>query len=251
MKGRIRPGAAPPDAAGAILNPQRGAVGEARLAVYADGYQARIRESLQELYEAVRQVLGQAAFGELARAYASAHRSRDYNLLLAGRDLPEFLNGWPRTRELPFLPDLARLEWAVCQAFHATDGPALDASRPAALPPEAWPRIRLALQPSVRLVASDWPVLEIWAARSQPRETIAIDLKGRPQRVLVHRQGLRVRCEAIAPAPFALLEALRDGEPLERACAKLAQTPADPAVIQAWFAGWMRAGLFAELQLGA
>ncbi len=92
MASRIRPqvDTAPVDD-GLVVNPQRGTPGVERLAVYAGGYVARTRDALAQMYEAVRHVVGEHVFAELARRYAARHLSHDYNLNLRGRHLPEFL----------------------------------------------------------------------------------------------------------------------------------------------------------------
>jgi hypothetical protein len=202
----------------AFLNPQRGVAGTARLAVYAEGLIARTRQALAEVYAAVHHVLGERAFTELARAYAHDRASADYNLSCVGRDLPEFLRAWPRTQRLPFLPDVAQLEWRVNQAFHAVEQPPQDPRDLHSLSREQWGQARLIFQPSVSAVASDWPILDIWAARATPRGQINIDLVNRPQRVLIFRQGLEVRCELLDWLQHALLAGLLAGRPLEAVC---------------------------------
>ena len=242
MKSRIRSAqAGPSSGAEELFNTQRGTPPGERLSVYAEGYLARTREALAEVYEAVDFVLGEQGFTDLARAYAARQPSRDYNLSFAGRALPEFLAGSLLAQRLPFLPDLARLEWLVCQAFHAFEHPPLEPSRLAALPPDAWDRLRLTFQPSVGVVASAWPVRDIWAARREPRGTVNLEIAGRPQRVLVFRRGLDVRCELLEEPEWLLLERLVAGRALGEACQALNQ--AGPPAVQAWFARWMGEGL--------
>ena len=158
MKSRIRPGGPASGApAETLLNRQRGVAPDERLAVYAGGYLARTQDALAEVYEAVRQVLGEQSFTALAASYAARYPSREYNLSFAGRHLPELLAEPPYASRLPFLPDLARLEWTVCQAFHAFEAPPLDPAKLAAVPSDLWGRLRVRFQPSVGLVESRWP----------------------------------------------------------------------------------------------
>ena len=252
VKSRVRPdGDAPSGAPLDILNPQRGTPGAERLAVYAGGYVARIRQALAEAYEAVRHVVGARAFTELARGYAGRHPSQHYNLSLAGRHLPAFLAEWPLTLTLPFLPDLARLEWAVRQAFHAFEAPPLDPRRFARLPLEDWGRARVVFQPSVGLIASAWPILDIWAARTRQRSAIDIELVNRPQRILVFRQQLEVRCELLDERRYALLAGLLAGRPLGTACGELAVQAGHeaPLPVTDWFAGWAARGLIIDCEV--
>ena len=242
MAARIAPGARAAAHGGEVrLNAQRGTPGEERLAVYAGGYAARMREALAEVYEAVRHVLGDRAFAELAQAYAAQPPSGDYNLTFAARGLPGFLAKHPLSERLPFLPDLARLEWLVCLAFHAFEQPPMEWSALSGRPLEAWSRTRLRFQPSVGVAASAWPVLDLWQARRQPRAAIDLPVAGRPQAVLVFRRGLEVRCALVDPEQRALLSRLLEGCPLGEACAAVAQPERLP--LQQWFARWAADGL--------
>jgi len=249
MKSRIAPRAAVhgtqlPEP---LLNPQGGVDGVERLSVYAEGYVERTRQALEEVYEAIRHLLGARRFAQLSRAYAETVPSRTYNLSRRGEALPEFLAGHPLTREFPFLPDLARLEWRVNQAFHAAEQPPMDSTRLSAFSLDAWQRMRLIFQPSVSLVASDWPILDLWDARTRPVAEVSLELIDRPQRVLVFRAGVQVRCELLGDPPFHLMDALLSGRSLGEACealaARAAQAGHEPPSPTDWFARWVRDGL--------
>ena len=235
----------------AFLNPQRGTPGVERLEVYARGYLARIREALAEVYEAVHHVLGEGMFTEVAHAYAARYPSADYNLSVAGRHLPEFLVASPLVERLPFLPDLAQLEWLVCHAFHASDQPPIDPARCSMLLLDDWARARLVFQSSVALVASRWPILDIWQARARPRGEISIDVTNRPQRVLVFRQDLQVRCALLEMRQYEVLEGLLNGGTLGDVCKVLAQAVDEDSIpATAWFAEWMKYGIIQDVSMG-
>lgn len=250
MKARIHAAPEAPPHAPVPLNPQRGTPGEARLSVYAEGYLVRIREALAEVFEAVRHILGEDDFAALAADYAARHPSHDYNLSFSGRHLPAFLTGWRLTGRLPFLPDLAALEWRVCEAFHAFDAAPTDVSALSRVAASDWDRLRLAIQPSAGIVDSAWPILDLWSARQQPRSEIDVAVAGRPQCVLVSCHQDRVRCELIDQPRRRLLEALQAGRTLGEACAAMAELlPADapPPSLAPWFAAWGRAGLITRI----
>jgi hypothetical protein len=215
-----------------------------RMEVYVGGYRARVHEALAEVYEATHQVLGRALFLTLAHAYALACPSRDYNLSAAGRHLPTFLSQYAPTAHLPFLPDLARLEWQVCEAFHAQEQPPLEAASLTEQSLEAWADVRLLFQPSVSVVASAWPILDLWQARLQPRKTIDLEVAGRPQCVAVYRQGDRVQCEQLDVLQQVWLEGLLRGDSLGQVCERVAAAADGPMPpVGDWFAHWVRQGL--------
>ncbi len=254
MKSRIQPGGRelPSDALPKALNPQGGDPGVERLLVHARGYFVRLEEALTETYEAVRHVLGAETFSTLAHDYARRYPSRNYNLSFTGKHFPEFLKTCPLTKELPFLPDLAKLEWEVGQAFHATEELPVNPTAFAGMAMGDWEHTRIIFQPSVRLVTSAWPVLDIWNARRQPPSEIKIDVVDRPQRVLLSRWGFQVRGALLEETPYALLEGLLQGKTLGEVCEALAHAPeGDSLPLAEWFSGWVLEGLIIRCEVGS
>lgn len=248
------------------LNPQGGEPGEARLEVYAGGYAARITESLKEVYEAVRHVLGDGMFGRVAHAFAGTRPSRHYDLGLAGRDFGIFLKNARVTEKLPFLPELAQLEWRIAEAFHAYDSAPLAAGAMNAVAPEDWERLIFSFRESVSLFRSAWPVVDIWRARHTPIEDFDLDILHRPQCALVHRSGFRVACEVLEAEEFWVLQQLKSGrtlgDVLDEAAAELESraqaspqaqglTPEEAILpLEVWFGRWSSLGLFTSVHLG-
>lgn len=108
-----------------------------RLDIYRSGYLARLVEAIESDYPALRRILGEGAFGSLVGRYARACPPRSFDIGRAGDRLPVFLDQDPLTRDLPFLPDLARLEWALRVAFVAPDATPLAWEDLGAIDPEA------------------------------------------------------------------------------------------------------------------
>ncbi len=222
---------------------------EERLEVYRGGYLARTEEALKEVYEAVRHVMGEKAFHQLAERYARFHASRDYNLSHKGEKLPEFLKTTSWIKNLPFLSDLARLEWFVAAAFHAAERPPLDQRTLSAMAPQEWEQMRFAFQPSVQFVESAWPILDIWQARDTPVREIKINVVNRPQSVLIaRRRGEEVFVELLTAPQMKLMRALADGRPLAEAVAEIASDDQEDLRLDQWFAHWMQNGLITDCE---
>jgi hypothetical protein len=239
-----QPLAAPCDGAESPIAVFGGHVGE-RLAVYVDGYPARVQEAIEEQFPALAHVVGPGAFTDLVLRYIERIPLRSYNLNDAGAELPRFLANDPLTAGLPFLPDLAQLEWHVARAFHAFEEPALDPRPLTHWTPEQWERALLRFQPGTALVTSDWPIREIWDCRDTPIETIDIDLNDRPDCVLVRRAGDAVVCESLDVREADALAALMVGHTIGSTIATLADRGEDPTLVSAWFTRWMTLGIVA------
>lgn len=219
-----------------------------RLAIYVDGYPARMHEALREAFPAIAHIVGAPGFIALVDRYCSTVDSRAMNLNAIGEEFPPFLHSDISASGLPFLPDLARLEWLVQRAFHAPREAPIE---PAAMRPEpgvAWENVRLRFQPSLGVLRSAWPVLDLWQARETPREEIDIELVDRPQAVLVQRNGFEVHAHPIEDAEAFLLEALLSGASLSAAIESASRRPFDPARVTEWFASWMATGKIMRIE---
>jgi len=71
---------------------------------------------------------------------------------------------------LPYLPDMARLEWAVHLAHYAADAQGLAPESLAALHPDQLEAQRFRLHPACVLLASSWQVAALWQAHQEGDE---------------------------------------------------------------------------------
>jgi hypothetical protein len=199
-----------PDLAGDIV-PGGSLTVEGAFEVYRGGYLARLTEQLGETYATVWRVLGDIGFFELCERYIDAHRSDSYNLSDYGRDFPAFLEREEGLRDFSFLPDLARLELAFHDLFHAPQHAALEAAELAATQDLASSRLRFG--EAVRLLAFDSRVYRLFQHRSDER---APDLSGidTPEHVLLFKQGGEVRARVVDAATACVLEELAAGTPV-------------------------------------
>ena len=187
-----------------------------RLAVYRRNLHANWRAALEDTHPVVARLVGGAFFGEAARLYALAHASASGDLNRFGEHFAAFLAGYPHARDLPYLADVARVEWAWHACFHAAPADALDLSALGAVPAERHGEIHFLLHPAVRLVESAHPILAIWAANQPDRDGTPDRFTG-PDRVLVHRPDLDVEMHLLDAPDFAFLRAVHEGHAFEAA----------------------------------
>ncbi len=190
-----------------------------RVQVYRNNVFVNFTQALADVYPAIARLVGEDFFGQVARRYVRAHGSNSGDLHDFGRKFPALLRSLAESRELPYLGDVAELEWAWHEVFHAADAPALDTARLARVPEGAHERLRFRLNPALRLVASRYPILAIWEANrgDAPAEaTIRLDAGGDCVRVL--RPDLDSFAERLGAGEFALLAAFGSGAALGEAC---------------------------------
>lgn len=189
-----------------------------RLEIYRNNVFSTLRGALRDSYPVVHRLLGEAFFDHVATTFVQACPSRSGDLHDFGAEFADFLAGFPPCADYPYLPDVARLEWTCDRVFHAADHPRLDISRLAAIPDDAYPRLRLRLHPASGLLASPYPVLRIWQVNQEDYEgEPAVDLGEGAAKVLVTRHDFVLELEGLPQGEFALLSHLNRGEPLGRA----------------------------------
>jgi len=220
-----------------------------RIAVYRDGYPARVLEALREAYPAIANICGEGSFANLTRRYLRDREVSRSSLNDIGRRLPDHCALDPLATGLPFLADLARLEWEVLRAFHSRDWAAVDPTVFAAWDMSDWERAVFTLQPSVSVVRSPWPIRDLWEARRTPRGEIDIDLTDRPQTVLVRRNADDVDCVALPTHEAEVLESLSGGATLAATLDALSESDAAAADIGPMFSSWLAAGMITAVRL--
>jgi hypothetical protein len=236
----------------ALVRGDRGLSPEARLGVYAHAYTARLEEALRGDFGALAAALGGDAFHDLVLTYLMAFPPFRPSLREAGARLAAHLATEPFAaifaRRCAYAADLARLEWAMSEAFFAEDAPALGREALAGVAPEAFAELRFVLSPSLRLLDCAWPVHEARAAFDGGAPPPALAPGATP--IAVWRQEERVRYRALAALESAALRAAQGGASFGEICARVADRAAEaevPALAAGFLATWLAAGLVARV----
>jgi hypothetical protein len=187
----------------------------ARIAIYRSNVFGNYRKALATTFPVVRQLVGAAFFNAAADDYVRAHPSTRGDVNRYGDDLARFLGAYEPARALAYLPDVARLEWAIDQAAIAADAPPFDLAALAALPEKAHAGLRFVLHPSAQLIESHYPILHIWQVNQADFEGPAeVDLREGGDSLLVVRGECGLDIQRLEPGEAALLKGFAAGETL-------------------------------------
>lgn len=182
-----------------------------RFAVYRNNVVVGLVEALKHAYPAVLRIVGNEFFTATARLFATRHPPRTPVMLDYGAGFAEFLESFEPVAALPYLPDIARLERAWLEAYHAAEAEPLDPAALQALDPQLLPDLRLRLHPATRVLRSDFPTLRIWQMNVIDDAPTPIDLGSGGEDALVTRPGAEVAVQLLPPGAGAFIEALADG----------------------------------------
>lgn len=238
----VNPDLAVPDGLMAWNGPQPAR----RFGVYRNNVAIGLIGALASRFPAAERIVGKEFFAAMAHEFIRLHPPRSPLLLAYGDDFPEFVEGFEPTREIPYLPDVMRLEAARGRAYHAADALPADAALLAIVEPEGLSKLKFAPHPSASVIRSAHPAVTIWAMNTGEIELADIaDWTG--EDALVVRPEMIVEVHRLPPGGASFLEKLFAGAELGSAFETSLAETAD-FDLSANLAGAFTAGAFMAIR---
>ena len=232
---------------GALAGALRPAPVASRLAVYRGNLAGSWTRALAGAFPVIAQLVGDAFLAALAREYGTVHGAASADLNDFGAGFAAFLDGFPHVAELPYLPDMARLEWLLHRAYYAADAEALEPAALAQLSPASFEQSRFVPHPAAAVFASRWAVVPLWQAH-QPNSAVPFpDDIAQPSWALVHRPGWKPGVLALDEGAYRALAALEQGAPVGAALDAALAADADFSLAPR-LGQWMAHAAFAALR---
>ncbi|MBC6429277.1 MAG: putative DNA-binding domain-containing protein [Cellvibrionales bacterium] len=225
-----------------------------RVAVYRNNVHHALLQALRDTYPAAQRLVGAEFFAASVRAYVRTAPPTAPLLLECAAGFADFLRDFAPARPLPYLPDVARLEYLWQQSYHAAEADSLDPQQLLSTADSAQlADAHCICHPSVQTLHSDYAVGSIWQANqadvpdTEPEQPIDVD---RPEWLALLRTGLGLEAQVqlfFLDAPtLALLNQLGAGARLGAAMADtLAEYPDWDAA--AGFGFLLKNGFFSQL----
>jgi hypothetical protein len=199
----------------AIVGPGAGTPAK-RFGVYRNNVFASLRGCLAARFPVVARLVGEEFFNAVARVFVERHPPTSPALFEYGDEFPLFLASFGPTKSLPYLPDVARLEWHVATAYHAADAQPIDAAALRRLGNDA-PDTGIVLHPSCAIVLSHYPVFSIWQTNTRDDVVEYVDASAGGEGALIVRPQFNVEVIGLDTASYAFIAALAAGHALELA----------------------------------
>jgi hypothetical protein len=190
----------------------------ARLRIYRNHAFTTLRAVLEGTFPIVCRLVDKRFFAYAAHEYLREHPPHSRCLVEYGADFADFLAGFEPCQDLPYLPDVARFEWALNMAATVREATPLPIEALAAVEPEKAAGLAVRLQPSARYFTSGWPIDAIWQANQQS-EVPTVDLALGGTCIEIRRAGDAVVWRRLDPGTFAFRTALANGLTLAAATA--------------------------------
>jgi len=216
-----------------------------RFNVYRNNVYASLIDVLAGRFPVVVRLVGDDFFRALARLYVEQEPPRSPVLLRYGAGFPDFVAGFPPAGSVPYLADVARLEWAWAEAYHAPDAQPLSLAGLAAVGQDA-EVMGLRLHPSLHLVGSLYPVVSIWEMNVGSDDPARTRLPPEGEDALVLRPHLEVQVRKLPPGGLHFIQALLAEQSLG-AAAMTALAAAPGFELSVNLAGLMQSGAIVGL----
>lgn len=187
-----------------------------RYSVYKNNVVVSYLEALAAAYPACKNLVGEEFFNAIGRAYLQKKPPNSQLMILFGEGFASFVAGYGPAQQIPFLPDVARVERTWRLAYHSADIAPISPDRLGKLPPEQLGDAKLVFLPSVAIIASPFPVHALWQAAISLQPLDAID-PGAAESVLIVRPALDVNVHNIDASFGPSIQALLDGNTLNEA----------------------------------
>lgn len=222
---------------------------EARLRVYRHHVAYSLGSALAATFPTVHALVGEAFFRRLAHGFVARALPSQPVLAEYGAGFAAFLADYEPARDLPYLADVARLDWALNVAFHSPPGHRLTAADLAGISAERLPSLSIALPEGAALIGSRYPVDRIWRASQPGASAETVDLGAGRVDLLVLRRADDAAFIVLAVGEAAFVAALIDGASLEAAAEQALGADAS-FDLSTGFARLLGSGAFAALQQG-
>lgn len=218
----------------ALLDPERGTPegiirpdgtpAAKRFDVYRNNVVVSLSEALGDAFPVIRKLVGEQFFTAMAGVHVRQSPPKSPLIMFYGADFAAFLEDFPPAAQLPYLPDMARLEYARRRAYHAEDDPIADPAVLAEMAAEDLMGVRFDFQVATQVVTSPHAIFSIWRFNSTEDQSPVPD---QGEDVLISRPEDMVEMRILPPGGAAFLQSLMGGDDLGTAAERAGSVAED------------------------
>jgi len=219
-----------------------------RYNVYRNNVTVSLIDALAAVYPAVQRITGVEFFRAMARFHVRSTPPTSPLLFEYGYDFPAFIEGYEYAQTMPWLADVARIERAWLDAYHAADAKPLSPDVLASVPVDRLGDLTFTAHPAARVRQSQYPVVAIFAMNRGEGPVTALT-SAAPEDALVTRPEMGVEVRLLPPGGATFLTALMAGDTLGQAAA-IAFDKTPTFDLAANIAGMVEAGVFTSIRVG-
>lgn len=208
------------DAEGLPLAPEK------NFNIYRNNTRLLLRDMLKGSFPVTAKLVGDAFFDTAARDFMQAFPPADGDMTDYGRDFPAFLNRMPGLQNYPYVPDIARLEWAAHEAYLSPRKTPLSTTALSAAAADPM-TLKLNVQPHVFLLRAGWPIADLWQKIMEAGDDLPeMSLTAEESFTVIYRDDRQIAVWSLTEGGYTFIEHLQSNSDFPAAAsAALAAEP--------------------------
>lgn len=208
--------------------------------IYRRAVLGTLLRAMGNIYPVCRRLVGDDFFDAMSRIFVRAAPSGSPDLGDYGKEFPAFVQDFEHAKELPYLADVAELEWCWHRAFHAPDEPPSDMEVLSRIPATEIEQLCFRLPVSAHLRQSRFPTRRIWEVNQKNwHGDSVVDLNEGPEQLMIWRSGFEMRIDKLDEQAWTVLNALHEGRTLGAVSALPGADDLDTLLPRLFQSGWI------------
>ncbi|UUO25389.1 DUF2063 domain-containing protein [Colwellia sp. M166] len=203
----------------------------ARLHIYKNAYQMRLKETIDNDHQMLGMYLGDDLFEQMVSGYITAYPSNNTSLRNFADSLPNFLANHTPFKAYPLISELAHFERLLMVAFDAKDAERFTRNKLLEIPAEQWPSLVFRFHPSVQIASFNFNTVETWQALKQ--EHAPEPAKPAANVWLLWRNNQRLtQFRSLSQQEHALINMMLNGDNFAHLCEQLLSQSSEQDISQ-------------------
>ncbi|GAA6206997.1 DNA-binding domain-containing protein [Cognatishimia sp. WU-CL00825] len=186
----------------------------ARFNVYRNNVAVSLTEALETGFPVIAKLLGEANFKPIAGIYLRQSPPQSPLMMHYGASFPDFLRRFEPVKHLGYLGDVADVEMALRQSYHAADSQPVAPDALTKVAPDQLEKLTFTLAPALQLRQSPWPIYDIWLFNTLENQQKP---QARAQDILITRPEFDPEPHALPAGGADFISALAQGKTLGQA----------------------------------
>lgn len=188
-----------------------------RIQVYRNNMAIGLTDAMGAVYPVIHRLVGDEFFQYCCREFMRCFPSRCGNLHDFGREFSAFLKDFKEADSLPYLSDVAELEWNYHVVYHEAEAQSLDLEALSRVNPDSFEALKFELNPACRIMRSRYPIAEIWRVNQDEYDgDQRVNLDSGACNLLLIRNREEIEIHNVDDASYAALTHMQRGDPLEQ-----------------------------------
>ena len=192
------------------------------LAIYRSSIMGKLSRTLALTYPVSLKLVGEKFFNATAKVFITRVPSRSPDLGDFGKSFPDFLADFkPVISNLPYLPDVARLERHWHKVSNAKNSTQLDLKSLGEIPQNQWDNIVFLLPENSVFLESPYPIAKIWEVnQSDFQGDMTVNLEQGATKIFLWR-GSDMHIDLPSISQWELLKLFNNQMPFGEVCKRI------------------------------